>query len=123
MQTLKNALKEPASSDIRVLRRVPRQLKHFSIPTRVDFAQDPANHRTIMKLNTDDRPGLLSQVGYAFAENGIRLISAKIATIGAEVDDTFFISDQENRPLAERETFERLEKAIHDRLDSKTDKK
>ncbi|HXK57685.1 MAG TPA: ACT domain-containing protein, partial [Gammaproteobacteria bacterium] len=85
-------------------------------------AQDHVNHRTIMKLNTDDRPGLLSQVGYAFAENGIRLISAKIATIGAEVDDTFFISDHENRPLSGRETFEKLEKAIHDRLDSKPGK-
>ena len=121
-QALQKALKEPVNSDIGVYRRVPRQLKHFSIPTRVDFAQDHVNHRTIMKLNTDDRPGLLSQVGYAFAENGIRLISAKIATIGAEVDDTFFISDHENRPLSGRETFEKLEKAIHDRLDSKPGK-
>ena len=121
-QTLKKALQEPANSDIGVYRRVPRHLQHFSIPTRVDFAPDPVNQRTIMKLNTDDRPGLLSQVGYAFAENGIRLIAAKIATIGAEVDDTFFISDRENRPLSDRETFERLEKAIHDRLDSKSGK-
>ena len=120
--TLKKALEKPVATDIAVYRRVPRHLKHFSIPTRVDFAQDRANHRTIMKLNTDDRPGLLSQVGYAFAENKIRLISAKIATIGAEVDDTFFISDQENRPLSGRETFERLEKAIHDRLDSRPGK-
>ena len=122
-RTLKRALDEPASTDSGVYRRVPRHLKHFSIPTRIDFAQDYANHRTIMKLNTDDRPGLLSQVGYAFAENSVRVISAKIATIGAEVDDTFFISDHRNLPLEGRERFEKLEKAIHDRLDSKTDKK
>lgn len=122
-QTLTKALQEPVMTDITVLRRIPRLLKHFSIPTRVDFAQDSANQRTIMKLNTDDRPGLLSQVGYAFAENNIRLISAKIATLGAEVDDTFFISDMENRPLEGNEIFEKLEKAIHDRLDSKSGRK
>jgi len=122
METLKKALDEPANTDSGVYRRVPRQLKHFSILTRVDFAQDLANHRTIMKLNTDDRPGLLSQVGYAFAENDIRLINAKIATIGAEVDDTFFITDRENRPLSKKETFKQLEKAIHERLDNKPDK-
>ena len=121
-QTLRKGLSEPTTTDSAVLRRVPRQLKHFSIPTRVDFADDSTNQRTIMKLNTDDRPGLLSQVGFAFAECGIRLISAKIATIGAEVDDTFFITDRQDRPLAGREIFERLEKAIHDRLDSKSGK-
>jgi [protein-PII] uridylyltransferase len=114
---LRQALADPAKADSGVSRRVPRQLKHFSIPTRIDFADDPANQRTIMKLITDDRPGLLSQVGYAFADCDIRLINAKIATIGAEADDTFFITDLKNRPLRQREQFERLEQAIHEKLD------
>ncbi|MCB1760113.1 MAG: [protein-PII] uridylyltransferase [Gammaproteobacteria bacterium] len=114
---LRQALANPAKSGGAVLRRIPRQLKHFSTPTRIDFADDQTNLRTIMKLSTDDRPGLLSQVGYAFADCGIRLINAKIATIGAEADDTFFITDRDNRPLQEREQIERLERAIHDRLD------
>jgi [protein-PII] uridylyltransferase len=60
----------------------------------------------------------LSQVGYAFSACGIRLINAKIATIGAEAEDTFFITDRENRPLTEREQFECLEKAINERINS-----
>ncbi|MEJ1411402.1 MAG: [protein-PII] uridylyltransferase, partial [Candidatus Sedimenticola sp. (ex Thyasira tokunagai)] len=100
-----------------VNRRIPRQLKHFSIPTRIDFALDANNLRTIMKLETDDRPGLLSQVGYAFVDCKIRLINAKIATIGAKVEDTFFITDRENRPISEPSQLQCIEKSIHERID------
>jgi [protein-PII] uridylyltransferase len=114
--TLSRAMKGARKSDMVVSRRVPRRMKHFSTPTRIDFVQDTSNHRTIMKLLTDDRPGLLSQVGQAFTSCGIRLINAKIATIGAEAEDTFFITDRENRPLTEKEQFDCLERAIYERL-------
>ncbi|MEE9358112.1 [protein-PII] uridylyltransferase [Candidatus Vondammii sp. HM_W22] len=114
--TLKKTLLNPGESNTLVSRRIPRQMKFFSTPTRIDFVRDWNNQRTIMKLVTDDRPGLLSQVGYAFVACGIRLINAKIATIGAEAEDTFFITDMENRPLGERSQFKCLEKAIDERL-------
>jgi [protein-PII] uridylyltransferase len=113
---LREALKEPDPMEFQVLRRVPRQLKHFSTPTRIDFARDIANQRTIMKLVTDDRPGLLSRVGNAFNACHIRLINAKIATIGAEAEDTFFITDRESRPLSRREQYVCLEQAIQAHL-------
>ena len=114
---LQRALSDPNRVDPGVSRRVPRRLKHFSTPTRTDFVQDHANQRTIMKLVTNDRPGLLSQVGYAFSACKIRLINAKIATIGAMAEDTFFITNQENRPLTGDEQFECLEQAINDQLE------
>lgn len=114
--TLRRALKAPDRVDPSVSRRMPRRLKYFSTPTRVDFAEDRTNHRTIMKLSTSDRPGLLSQVGYAFAACGIRLINAKIATIGAEVDDTFFITDLNNSPISDEQQLKCLEEAIQARL-------
>ncbi len=117
--TLRQALSHPSDQDSSVSRRVPRLLKHFTIQTRIDFVDDPINQRTIMKLVAADRPGLLSQVGYAFSACGVRLISAKIATIGAEAEDTFFITDQDNRPLRDREQFQCLEQAINQRLSNR----
>jgi len=113
---LRDTLIDPESANLVVSRRIPRRLKHFSTPTRIDFVQDYGNQRTIMKLLTDDRPGLLSQVGYAFAKCKIKLVNAKIATIGAEAEDTFFITDRNYKPLASREQFEVLEKEIQERL-------
>ncbi|WP_428607743.1 [protein-PII] uridylyltransferase [Sedimenticola sp.] len=115
-ELLRESLINPESANLVVSRRIPRRLKHFSTPTRIDFVQDYGNQRTIMKLLTDDRPGLLSQVGYAFAKCKIKLINAKIATIGAEAEDTFFITDRDNKPLTSRERFEALEKEIQERL-------
>ncbi len=119
-QILQQALQDISPESVSVSRRIPRQLKHFSTPTRVDFVDDVANVRTIMKLVTDDRPGLLSQVGYAFSDCGIRLINAKIATIGAMAEDIFFITDRENRPLSHRKQFKCLEQAIQERLRADT---
>ena len=113
---LQEALTNPEPSNWEVSRRIPRQLKHFSTPTRIDFVQDHGNQRTIMKLVTDDRPGLLSQVGFAFASCHIKLISAKIATIGAEAEDTFFITGTDDKPLSHRGQFEALEQAIQERV-------
>ncbi|MES9899557.1 MAG: [protein-PII] uridylyltransferase [Sedimenticola sp.] len=113
---LRHALASPKTADAVVNKRIPRQLKHFSIPTRIDFALDASNLRTIMKLETDDRPGLLSQVGYAFIDCKIRLINAKIATIGAKVEDTFFITDDENRPITKPTQLQCIEKSIHERI-------
>ena len=116
VRSLRHALSNPGVVDISVYRRVPRQLKFFPTPTRIDFGDDLANHRTVVKLVTDDRPGLLSQVGDAFSACDIRLTSAKIATIGAEVEDTFFITDRNNHPLTDKIQFDCLEEAIRDRV-------
>ena len=114
--TLRDGLRDPSRIQSGGGRRVPRRLKYFSTPTRIDFVQDTTNQRTIMKLLTDDRTGLLSQVGYTFSTCGIRLINAKIATIGAEADDTFFITDRDNRPLSDPAQFKCLEQSLLQRL-------
>ena len=115
-EMLHYAISHPDETDGTVYRRIPRQLKHFSTPTRIDFALDSINQRTIMKLIADDRPGLLSQVGFGFAACGIRLVNAKISTIGAVAEDTFYITDKQDRPLNQREQFDCLEQAIRDKL-------
>ena len=80
-------------------RPVSRKLKHFDIDTNIRFEQDRNSGRTIMRLETADQPGLLSAVGNLFSEQGIRLINAKIATIGEITDDVFFIVDDDDNPI------------------------
>jgi [protein-PII] uridylyltransferase len=98
-------------------RRLPRQVRHFEIPARSEFRQDPANHRTVLHLTATDRPGLLSLVGQAFAKTGVRLISAKIATVGALADDTFFITDLNNQPIDDPAALARIAAALGEHLD------
>ncbi|AGA89556.1 (protein-PII) uridylyltransferase [Thioflavicoccus mobilis 8321] len=102
---------------LEVARRMPRQYKYFPIETKVTFTTDETNRRTVMRLTTLDRPGLLAAVGSVFETCGIRLSNAKIATIGAEVDDVFFITSPEGRPITCEADLNCLQEEIHRHLE------
>jgi [protein-PII] uridylyltransferase len=107
-----------AQGEWHVSRRMPRQYRHFPIKTRIEFKQDPDDRRTIMELITADHPGLLSQVGQAFTECGVRLLNARITTLGSRVEDTFDITDLNDQPLTDADQIACLENALHKHLGS-----
>jgi [protein-PII] uridylyltransferase len=115
--TLVQALRERPWAGPQVLRRLPRRHHHFPVETRVSFAPDQRNHRTIMRLTTRDRPGLLAEVGAVFEACGVRLQNAKIATVGAQVDDVFFITTPQDTPITCETALACLRREIHARLE------
>ena len=110
-------LAEDASAGIQVARSMPRRHRYFPTETRVTFASDEPNRRTIMRLSTLDRPGLLAEVGAVFQDCGVRLQNAKIATVGAEVDDVFFITNDDETPITCETALSCLRREIHNRLE------
>ncbi len=116
--TLKDGLNNPDQVNLSVARRIPRQQKHFQTPTQIDFSQDQANQRTILKLITADQPGLLAQVGHTFSRCGVNLKAAKIATIGAEAEDTFFITGEDKKPIEDPDKLQCLHNSIMQQLES-----
>ncbi|MBR9870880.1 MAG: [protein-PII] uridylyltransferase [Gammaproteobacteria bacterium] len=98
-------------------RRTPRQLKHFAFPTEVTFSNDTINQRTLMEVITPDRPGLLARIGQVLLENRVRLTNAKIATLGERVEDVFFITDEQGRPLSDPAKCEALQQHLCKMLD------
>jgi [protein-PII] uridylyltransferase len=97
--------------------RIPRQLQSFQTPSAVSFDQDDTRMVTWLTLKTSDRPGLLSLVGQAFAANQLRLHYARIATAGAEAQDTFAITDREDQPITDPDRLAAIGESIHDILD------
>ena len=98
--------------------RIPRQLKSFQMPSEVSFVQDQGRMVTLLQLRTSDRPGLLSMVGQAFAANKLRLLNARIATAGAEAQDTFTITDREDRQISDPEKLATIADSIKEILDN-----
>jgi [protein-PII] uridylyltransferase len=101
-----------------ISRRPPRQYKHFPIKTHIYFKLDEHDQRTVMELITADRPGLLSRVGRAFADCEVKLLNAKIVTLGSRAEDVYFITDHNDQPLSKPEQFECLEKTLRKYLDT-----
>ena len=97
--------------------RIPRQLKSFQVPSEILFEQDENRMVTLLVLKTSDRPGLLSLVGQAFAANQLRLHNARIATAGAEAQDTFAITDRENQPITDSDQLAAIAASISNILD------
>jgi len=111
------SLSEQGTESPRVRRAVSRRHRCFPIETRVSFTTDEPNQRTIMRLSTLDRPGLLAEVGTVFEGCGVRLQNAKIATVGAEVDDVFFITSGDDSPITHASILACLRREILSRLE------
>jgi len=109
---LTEALSRLESPPKEVARRTPRRLRHFRSAPSVHFEQDPRSGHTRIELSCLDYPGLLSKVGRAFAETGVMVHSARIATLGERVEDLFYVSDTDGRPIADPRRQERIHEAI-----------
>ena len=118
IKALKNGLNNPNSINFRVSRRVPRQVKHFKTPTQIEVSQDDTHQRTILKLITADQPGLLARVGQAFSLCDVNLKAAKIATIGAEAEDIFFITGEDKKQIVDPQKLQCLQESILQQLDT-----
>ncbi|MCU7914524.1 MAG: [protein-PII] uridylyltransferase [Candidatus Thiodiazotropha sp. (ex Gloverina cf. vestifex)] len=116
IEMLREGLIQEGDQPLNVTRSLPRRHKHFDTPTQIYFTQEPNLQRTAMRLIALDRPGLLSDVGQAFASCQIRLQHAKITTLGAEVEDIFFITDRENNPILDETQLECLKQAVTERM-------
>ncbi|MGK2914205.1 MAG: [protein-PII] uridylyltransferase [Porticoccaceae bacterium] len=118
-EALSQALQFPSSTTFRVQRRTPRQLKQLTIGTSVYLSNDIATHLTLIQLVTPDRPGLLAQIGRIFMRFGLRLHSAKIATLGERVEDVFHVTDTDYQPLFDPLFCQQLMDTIRAELDTR----
>ncbi|OUD15004.1 [protein-PII] uridylyltransferase [Thioflexithrix psekupsensis] len=115
---LRQALSSELSQNLcPISRHVARYLKHFPVPTRITFSYDKANNHTVLEVITSDRPGVLSRIAEAFVKCNVRVKRAKIATLGARVEDIFFITDYENRALHSADHLDLLREELSDLLE------
>jgi [protein-PII] uridylyltransferase len=94
------------------IRRESRQAKHFPITSKVFFHKDPLSRYTIIELITTDQPGLLASIGQLFNNLEIQLHDAKITTIGSRVEDMFYVSDMQLRPITDEKTLQKIKSEI-----------
>jgi [protein-PII] uridylyltransferase len=111
VDVLHSALRDPMA--VRPARRaVPRHLRHFRVPPRVEFDTVEGAQRTRLSLVGNDRPGLLADVAQVLRSNRLRVHDARIATFGERVEDIFLLSDQSDRALADADSLETMRSAL-----------
>lgn len=116
-KTRQEQIKSTLQSDLNTPQDIPalgairpaRQLKHFSIPTTVEF--DDSADCTEVHIVATDRPGILSSISKVFMQAGVIVQAARIGTLGERIEDVFFVTDADDQPLtdnAQREELARL---------------
>lgn len=68
-------------------------------PPRVEVVDAASERATVIEVRATDRPGLLHRLGRALALTGVDVRDARVATLGAEVVDVFYLRDASGRPL------------------------
>jgi [protein-PII] uridylyltransferase len=102
-----------------ISRRTPRQLKNFTLKTVASLRNDIETDTTVLEVITPDRPGLLAHLASIFLRYNLNLYNAKITTLGERVEDTFYLTDQHNKPLTDMTFSKELQETICRELDSR----
>ena len=92
--------------------RVKKREREFRFPTHITFDNEGSDIYTIIEVDTRDRPGLLYDLTRTLANNTISIVSAVIATYGAQVVDTFYVKDMFGLKLHQKAKQEALEKKL-----------
>ncbi len=89
--------------------------RYFDYKMKINFSINKKWNLTQLEISVIDKQGLLSNIAYIFFQLNISLINARIATLGERVEDLFFISNSQNKPLSKDEE-RALQIALEERL-------
>jgi [protein-PII] uridylyltransferase len=70
---------------------------------RVTLVDEASETATVVEVRAHDAPGLLWRVGRALGECGLNVRAARVETLGAEVVDVFYVTDENGEPLTDRD--------------------
>ena len=119
VNTLSEAIINPKSVDFDIQRRTPRQLKNFALKTVASLRNDSATDTTILEVVTPDRPGLLAHLARIFVRFELCVLKAKISTLGERVEDIFYLTDRNGKPLSNDGLIKTLKETICEELDQR----
>ena len=115
-QTLTQALTQPTQPRHDVNRAQSSRIRAFATPTQATVTTTPGGVYTQIELVAPDRPGLLSQFGQLLGELGLRLRSARVATIGERAEDVFLVTDTAGQAIADPAQLDSIARAIEHHL-------
>lgn len=98
-------------------RLLSRQLRQLPLATQTQIQPTADGAASTLTLVASDRPGLLATIAALFVELNLEVLSAKIATLGEKVEDTFVIQTAAGAAIPPGEDTYVIENTLRQRLD------
>ncbi len=89
-----------------------RRLASFGQRVNATLINTPGKNYSTLEIDCPDQSGILARVGQVFADLDIKLIDARITTLGERVEDLFFITGGDGRPLHDADLAKALQRRI-----------
>ncbi len=115
-QRLRAQIRDPSQIQRPRPIQLSRTMKHFPIQTRVTFSDSGGATHTVMEVVAQDQPGLLHRVAGCLLQCKVRLVTAKIATLGERAEDVFFITDRDGEAVSDTRQLDCLKSRIEEAL-------
>nr|WP_245629292.1 [protein-PII] uridylyltransferase [Celeribacter indicus] len=97
--------------------KIKKRESKFNVPTSIIFDNEGSEIFTIIEVDTRDRPGLLFDLTRVLAGNNISIVTAQIATYGAQVVDVFYVKDMFGMKLHAEPKRRALEKKLREAIE------
>jgi len=102
---LREDISRAATGSLNLTERLSARERTYPVPTgtaqpRVEIISGASSRATVLEVRAHDAPGLLHRVTGAIAEVGVSITAARVATLGSEVVDVFYIVDASGEPLS-----------------------
>ena len=92
---------------------IPRKMTLFKSAPVINYQSNIQKKYTILELYTHDRPGLISTVAQVFIDYKIHLLNAKLVTLVDQVEDVFFITTLDHKPLSPNRKLQLKNALVH----------
>jgi [protein-PII] uridylyltransferase len=101
---LREDISRAASGSFDVAERLAIRERSHRVPLgiaqpRVEIVSGASTRATVLEVRAHDAPGLLHRITGAIAHTGASITAARVATLGSEVVDVFYVVDASGEPL------------------------
>lgn len=110
------ALREKDLADYRVSQFLCGRLKHFQAAPEITIQNARRLDHTNMNIYASDHPGLLASIAHALASLEIKVVSARVSTLGEKVHDIFYICTKDNKKILDQQQQQLLIRQLKEKL-------
>jgi [protein-PII] uridylyltransferase len=121
--TVAATLRDAMTGDLPLEEQLRARIRRYRMPpaagdVAVVIDQEASPSATVLEVHAPDHVGLLAQVAATFADLGVDVRTAKVATLGERVVDVFYLHDAAGNKVVDRLALDQLKATLIARLTS-----